>query len=223
MIIQVDLQKPEEEIIEKTVQILQEGGLLVYPTETAYGLGCDAYNVEAITRIYKVKSRPKDQPLSVIVDDISMIEEIAVMQDQARILIEKFYPGPLVIALKKKNIIPDILNKDKIAFRVSSNNLVQKIIKAFGKPIISTSANKTSFSSPYSIEEVLETINETEVDLILDAGPLEKVKPSTIIDFVEQPSPQIIREGTIKTSKIFEALNIKEELWNQHCKNKNIE
>ena len=218
LILRIDVLNPEEDIIEEAVKVLQSGGLLVYPTETAYGLGCDAYNVEAIAKIYKVKSRPQDQPLSVIVENITMIEEIAVMQDHARKLIEKFYPGPLVIALKKRNLIPDILNKDRIAFRISSNILVQKIIEVFGKPIVSTSANKSGFKPPYSIKEVLETISEDNIDLILDAGPLVKVKPSTLIDFVQQPSPQIIREGMIPANKIFEVLNIKENLWDRHYK-----
>jgi L-threonylcarbamoyladenylate synthase len=222
LIIQVDALNPEEEIIEKAVHILQIGGLLVYPTETAYGLGCDAYNVDAIARIFKAKSRPLNQPLSVIVNNMAMIEEIAVMQEQAKILIEKYHPGPLVISLKKKKVIPDILNQNQIAFRISSSKLVQKIIEAFGKPIVSTSANKSGCDSPYSIVDVLETINEKDVNLILDAGPQERIKTSTLIDFVQQPSPQIIREGAILASEILTTLNIKEELWEQHFKNKNL-
>ncbi len=216
MIIKIDIQKPKKETIDKAVKILKKGGIIVYPTETAYGLGCDGFNVQAIEKIYEIKSRPPDQPLSIIVDNLEMIERVACMQEDAKILIEKFHPGPLVIALKKKSLIPDILNKDRIAFRISNNEFVQNIVRNLGKPIVSTSANKTGFKSPYSINDVLETITEKEVDLIFDAGPLEKNKPSTIIDFVMQSSPQIIREGAISAKEIFQTLKIKEEYWDQH-------
>ncbi len=216
MIIKIDIQKPKKETIDKAVKILEKGGIIVYPTETAYGLGCDGFNIQAIEKIYGIKSRPPDQPLSVIVDNLEMIERVACMQEDAKILIEKFHPGPLVIALKKKSLVPDILNKDRIAFRISNNEFVQNIVRNLGKPIVSTSANKTGFKSPYSIDDVLETITEKEVDLIFDAGPLEKNKPSTIIDFVMQSSPQIIREGAISAKEIFQTLKIKEEYWDQH-------
>ena len=216
MIIGVDIRKPKKETIEKAVKILEKGGIIVYPTETAYGLGCDSFNVQAIEKIYEIKSRPLDQPLSVIVDSLEMIERIAFMQENAKLLIEKFYPGPLVIALKKKSLISDILNKDRIAFRISNNEFVQNIVRNLGKPIVSTSANQTGFKSPYSIDDVLETIPEKDVDLIFDAGTLEKNKPSTIIDFVMQTPPQIIRVGAISAKEIFQTLNIKEEYWDQN-------
>ncbi|MHA1122642.1 MAG: L-threonylcarbamoyladenylate synthase [Candidatus Heimdallarchaeota archaeon] len=216
MIIKVDIRKPKKETINKAVEILEKGGIIVYPTETAYGLGCDSFNIQAIKKIFEIKTRPSDQPLSVIVDSLEMIEKIAFMQENAKLLIEKFYPGPLVIALKKKSLIPDVLNKNRIAFRISNNEFVQNIVRKLGKPIVSTSANQTGYKSPYSIDAVLETITEKDVDLIFDAGLLEKNKPSTIIDFVMQSSPQIIREGAISAKEIFQTLKIKEEYWDQH-------
>ncbi len=216
MIIKVDIRKPKKETINKAVEILEKGGIIVYPTETAYGLGCDSFNIQAIKKIFEIKTRPSDQPLSVIVDSLEMIEKIAFMQENAKLLIEKFYPGPLVIALKKKSLIPDVLNKSRIAFRISNNEFIQNIVRKLGKPIVSTSANQTGYKSPYSIDAVLETITEKDVDLIFDAGLLEKNKPSTIIDFVMQSSPQIIREGAISAKEIFQTLKIKEEYWDQH-------
>ncbi|MCG3252911.1 MAG: threonylcarbamoyl-AMP synthase, partial [Candidatus Heimdallarchaeota archaeon] len=211
MIIKVDIRKPKKETINKAVEILEKGGIIVYPTETAYGLGCDSFNIQAIKKIFEIKTRPSDQPLSVIVDSLEMIEKIAFMQENAKLLIEKFYPGPLVIALKKKSLIPDVLNKNRIAFRISNNEFVQNIVRKLGKPIVSTSANQTGYKSPYSIDAVLETITEKDVDLIFDAGLLEKNKPSTIIDFVMESSPQIIRVGAISAKEIFQTLKIKEE------------
>lgn len=216
MIIPVENQKPKEEVVDQVVQILKKGGLIIYPTETAYGLGCDAYNVKAIKQIFEIKSRSPESPLSIIVDRFAMIEQIAYMQENAKILIEKYHPGPLVIALKKKTIIPDILNKEGIAFRISSNKYVNQIVNKLGKPIVSTSANQTGSKPPYSIQEVLETIDENDVDVILDAGVLEKNKPSTLVDFVMPNSPQIIREGAISAKEILQTLNIEEEKWEQH-------
>ena len=87
MIIKIDIQKPKKETIDKAVKILEKGGIIVYPTETAYGLGCDAFNIQAIEKIYEIKSRPPDQPLSVIVDNLEMIERIACMQEDAKLFL----------------------------------------------------------------------------------------------------------------------------------------
>jgi len=216
VIIKIDWQNPDPNVIDKAASILENGGIVVYPTETAYGIGCNAYDINAVNKIYEIKKRPRDNPLPVIVNSMKMIEEIAILNPKAKLLIEKFHPGPLVIALPKKPIIPDIVNKEGIAFRISSLEIVNLIISKMNKPLVSTSANLSGTNTPYTIEMVLSSINENDVDLILDAGELTRNKPSTIVDFQLEPSPQIIREGEISKVEILKILEIPEEEWLKH-------
>lgn len=216
MIIKINPNFPEEKIIIKSVEILKHGGLVVYPTETAYGLGCDAYNKEAIRKLYALKKRSISQPCSVIVSSQEMIEEIAYINDQAKILINKFLPGPLVIALPKKKIIPDILNSKGIAFRISSNKIAHSITNMLKHPLVSTSANITGDPTPYSIDDVIHSLNQNKIDLILDSGNIPKNIPSTIVDFLLDVPPQITREGKITVEEILIALNIPTNLWENH-------
>ncbi|HUU77795.1 MAG TPA: L-threonylcarbamoyladenylate synthase [candidate division Zixibacteria bacterium] len=216
MIIKINPNFPEEKIILKSVEILIRGGLIVYPTETAYGLGCDAYNEEAIKKLFVLKKRSISQPCSVIVSSQEMIEEIAYVNDQANILINKFLPGPLVIALPKKKVIPDILNSNGIAFRISSNKIAHLITNLLKRPLVSTSANITGDTPPYSIDDVIQSLDQNKIDLILDSGNIPKNIPSTIVDFLLEMSPQITREGEITKEEILKTLNIPKYLWENH-------
>ena len=216
MIVNISLEDPDEEILQKAVEILKKGGLIVYPTETAYGLGCDAFNTNAIRNLYEIKERLLNQPCSVIVSSIKMIEEISEINNSAMKLFETFYPGPLVIALKKKQCIPDLLNKNGIAFRISKNQIAQKLTQLLNRPIVSTSANLSGDKTPYSIEDVINSIEEEKIDLILDSGPLSGELTSTIVDFTLNPPPQIIREGSISGEEILQVLGIAKEKWKYH-------
>jgi len=216
LIIKINPNFPEEKIILKSVEILIRGGLIVYPTETAYGLGCDAYNEEAIKKLFVLKKRSISQPCSVIVSSQEMIEEIAYVNDQANILINKFLPGPLVIALPKKKVIPDILNSNGIAFRISSNKIAHLITNLLKRPLVSTSANITGDTPPYSIDDVIQSLDQNKIDLILDSGNIPKNIPSTIVDFLLEMSPQITREGEITKEEILKTLNIPKYLWENH-------
>ncbi len=218
MILKIDPTKPNQESINKAISVLRNGGLIVYPTETAYGLGCDAFNTQAINKIFNVKNRPNDQPLPVIVNNLDMIKTIAKTNNDIKLLVNKFYPGPLVIASNKKKIIPDVLNAKGIAFRISSNIIVSKIIDGLKNPLVSTSANLFGDKTPYTLDQVISSLDETKIDLILDAGQLPVRKVSTVIDFLKKPSPQIIRIGEILPEEIFTTLEIKEEDWSNHMR-----
>ncbi|HUT79690.1 MAG TPA: L-threonylcarbamoyladenylate synthase [Candidatus Bathyarchaeia archaeon] len=214
MIIKIDIDKPNEEIIHKVVEVLQKGGIIVYPTETAYGIGCNAFNAEAIKRIFLLKNRPFDQPLPVIINSLKMAKRIGLINKEVKNLIRKYHPGPLVIGVSKRKTIPDILNKSGIAFRISSCKFIHEIVKRLKGPLVSTSANLTGQITPYSVEDVLAQLQESDIELILDGGILAKNKPSTIIDFQIKPSPQIIREGEIPADEILDFLKVDEkERW----------
>jgi L-threonylcarbamoyladenylate synthase len=207
-------------ILDHILQVLNRGGLIVYPTETAYGLGCDAFNEIAVKKIYRIKQRSKKHPLPVIVNSLEMADKIAFLSPEIEILSKKFHPGPLVIATQKKAQIPDIVNPSGIAFRISSNKLVQKIISGFNKPLVSTSANLSGNPTPYSISDIKSQLDYELIDIILDAGVLPKRKPSTIVDFQLKPSPQIIREGDISSKELLKTLGIEKSKWTDYLQGK---
>ena len=218
IILKINLHEKNTEAVHQAVNVLSKGGVIVYPTETAYGLGCDALNREAVKRIFEIKKRAKNLPLPVLVSSIEMARSIAKTTSSSIKLMEKYHPGPLVIALPKKEIIPDEVNEKSIAFRISSNNFAQSIVSQLNRPLISTSANRSKEAAPYSIEDILQTFEEGEIDIIFDAGTIPKHNPSTIIDFTLEPSPQITREGEIPACDIFATLGIPEGSWKAHIK-----
>ncbi|MHA1504703.1 MAG: L-threonylcarbamoyladenylate synthase [Candidatus Heimdallarchaeota archaeon] len=219
MIITANPEKVSKTILFEANQVLENDGLIVYPTETAYGIGCNAFSEVAIKKIFTIKKRSEKSPLPVIVDSVRMMKDIAQPTDEALLLSNHFHPGPLVLALLKKPIISDLLNPKGIALRISSNHIIHEIVKAFKKPIVSTSANLSGDASPYNIKDVTKSLNKKQIHLIIDAGQLPKRNPSTLVDFTMSPSPQIIREGEIKAEGILKVLDIPQERWSDHMKN----
>lgn len=219
LLLKVNSNNPESDIIDKVVTILEKGGIVIYPTETAYGIGCDALNEKSVAKIYAIKNRPKDLPLPVIVSSKTMIESIAVTSPDSQVLVEKFMPGPIVIALPKKDIIPDVVNKNSIAFRISSNKFVNEVVTKLGNPLISTSANLSGYPPPYSIDDVKKSIPFDKIDIVIDGGKLAKNKPSTIVDFTLIPTPQITRIGEISLDEILSVLKVPKKEWRNHVAN----
>lgn len=171
-----------EKAVEEAVRTLVDGGIVVYPTETCYGLAATIDNVEAVKRIYVVKRRPFSRPLTILVASVSMWREYAYLSYEAMKLIKRFLPGPLTIVLWKKATVPDIVNPMRIGARISSHELAQAIVERLGKPITATSANIHGDKEPYNVNDVVR-----DVDLILDFGELPKNPPSTIVDLTVEP------------------------------------
>jgi len=190
--------------ISKGVEIILQGGVIVYPTDTCYGIGCDATNPEAIEKIFRIKGRKKDKPLPLIAASVEMIEKYVFIEEKAMILFKAF-PGISVALRKKGNAIPDIVNKEKLAFRIPSNEVSKRLSELSDKPIISTSANRSGDLSPYSIEEVKLSLKNSLklIDLFIDNGILEKNPPSTIVDLVDR---KVEREGRVKEKQILDLL-----------------
>ncbi len=190
--------------ISKGVEIILQGGVIVYPTDTCYGIGCDATNPKAIEKIFRIKGRKKDKPLPLIAASIEMIEKYVFVEEKAVILF-KVFPGISVSLRKKGNVIPDIVNKEKLAFRIPSNEVSKRLSELSDKPIISTSANRSGDPSPYSIEEVKLSLKNSLklIDLFIDNGILEKNPPSTIVDLVDG---KVEREGRVKEKQILDLL-----------------
>ncbi len=178
------------ETIFRAVEILKKGGVIVYPTETCYGLGADATNYDAIMKVFRIKQRPITQPISVIVDSLDMIKEYAVITPEVEELVEKYMPGPLTLVVKNKKF-PKILcgGGFKIGFRIPDHIIAYELVKTFGKPITATSANIHGQPNPYKPPRL------EGVDFVIDYGELPHQKPSTVYDTILKKT---IREGPIK-------------------------
>lgn len=190
-------------LINKAAEILNNGGLVAFPTETVYGLGANALNPIAVKKIYEAKGRPSDNPLIVHISDISELNQLTEnISEKAYKLIEAFWPGPLTIILKKSNLIPKETSGglDTVAIRFPSNTAAQLIIKAAGVPIAAPSANSSGKPSPTHASHVIFDLNG-KIDMIIDGGHSVYGLESTIID-LSTDIPCLLRPGAITKSMI---------------------
>jgi len=194
----------QNKTIQKAIEILKNGGIIIYPTDTCYGIGVDATNRKAIKKIIALKGRDFKKPISVIVKNFKMAQEIGEFNSQAKKLFKKNLPGPLTLIIKKKKSIyqlPNILTakKREIGIRMPNNKIALELVKKFNKPITTTSANISNKLECYSKQEILKQFkkNIRNIDLILDIGKLPKIKPSTIIEIIGEKI-KILRPGPIK-------------------------
>jgi L-threonylcarbamoyladenylate synthase len=176
----------------EAARIIIGGGVVVYPTETVYGLGANALDEQAVLRIFEIKRRPLDKPMSIAISSLTMLDMVAEVRDEDRPLVERLLPGPVTLLLKKKNVVPDVLTGGSplVGVRFPDHELAMKIIDAAG-PITSTSANKTGSSPPTCLEEVSKEIIK-RVDGVVDGGKSLYGKPSTLLDLSNR---KVIREG----------------------------
>lgn len=188
-----------EEGITEAVEILRKGRLVIFPTDTLYGLGCNALDEPAIRSVFAVKKRPASSPLSIAVSDIEMMKQYAEVPQPAEKLAEAFLPGALTIVLKKKNL-PDALTGGlpKVGIRIPNSDITLKLIEMMGTPVTATSANISGNPPPTTAEDAISQI--PEADILLDAGPLGTGIPSTVIDMSEKP--KILREGKVKREEL---------------------
>jgi len=206
-VVKVDSDNPELDVIIEGANIIKEGGLVIYPTETCYGLGANALDEGAVKRVFVIKKRPLGKPIPIIVADLEMWEKCAYINEPAKKLIGKFLPGPLTIALKKRDVIPDIVNVKAIAARIPSHPVALLLVKEAGVPITATSANLSSRPPLYSAQKAFATFKK-DVNLILDARRLPRRRPSTVVDFTMGASPQITRKGSISAESVLKELKM---------------
>lgn len=189
----------------KAIKALKNGKVIVYPTDTLYGLGADIYKVDAVRKVFEIKKRPLDDPLSVAVSDIDELEKIAFVNDKSRQLAKAFLPGRLTLILKKRSIIPDIVTGglNKVAIRIPDNNVALELLSEFG-PITATSANIHGKKTPYIIKEISMQFKNEDISVYLNIGRLAG-KPSTIVDATKKHI-KIVREGAIAEKEILDAI-----------------
>ena len=192
-----------QEQIERGISILRQGGLVAYPTDTVYGLGACANLPQAVERIYKVKERPRNMPLPLLLADVSQITRVAEpVPPIAWLLIHSFLPGALTIVLPKSNSIPDIITAGgtTIAIRVPAHPVPVALAEGLGTPIVGTSANLSGMPSPLTAEEVYSQLGD-KIDWIIDGGRCLGGRESTIVD-VTGETPVLLREGAISREEL---------------------
>jgi L-threonylcarbamoyladenylate synthase len=191
--------------LSRAITALKCGELVVYPTDTLYALGADVYNRDAVRRIFEIKHRPFDIPLSVAVANFDSIESIAFVNYNARRLAEQFLPGSLTLVLNKKSTISSTVTGglDKVAVRIPDNEVALELLSKFG-PLTSTSANVHDVETPRDIEGIKKQFKDGDVAVYLDCGKLNAL-PSTIVDITTK-TPKIIREGIITKKNILDAI-----------------
>ena len=193
--------------VKRAADIIKSGGLVVLPTETVYGLGADAFNEDAIKKIFIAKGRPSDNPLIVHISDIDEIYNlVSDFKEPAQKLAEKFWPGPLTMILPKKAIVPDSVTAglESVAVRFPSHPLIRDVIKLAKTPIAAPSANISGKPSPTKFSHVVKDMNG-KVDAILDGGDCCVGLESTVISFMED-IPKIFRPGGITVEQIKEVI-----------------
>jgi len=197
---------PEKQLIEQAVKTLEAGGLIIYPTETCYGIGADALDPKAIDKLLKYKGGRKGKPISIAVANQKMAKQYTKINPTAQNIFHNLLPGPITVVCEGKHKVDPRLESQSgtLGIRIPDYPLILKIIKTFGKPITATSANISSGKAPYSIKNILDNLPGSRkrlISLVIDAGVLPSNPPSTVID-TTQDQPKILRQGKINFSRL---------------------
>lgn len=193
--------------INECAALLKNGGLAIFPTETVYGIGANAFDEKAVLSLYEKKQRPLSKPLLMHVSGLEMAESVGILDETARELIKRFTPGPLTLVVKKKPNVPSVAvsGGDTVGLRFPSNKIFLALSNSFSAPIAATSANISGFKSVSSASEL---DNVTSVaDIILDGGECEYGLESTIVSLVNK-KPEILRYGSFPKETLEEVLGL---------------
>ena len=194
MILSINSENPQLRLIKKAVEVLKEGGIIVYPTDTVYGMGCDLFNKQAIERIYEIKRRNKKEPLSFICADLKDISNYALVSNYAYRTLRRLLPGAYTFVLEASRLVPKILltKRRTVGIRVPDNKICLTLVGELGHPIINTSAKLEQdeiLSDPFEIEKKFKKL----VDLVIDGGSLASDQ-SSVIDLIDDV-PKVLRAG----------------------------
>lgn len=207
-----EILRPTPENIIIASEAIQRGHLVIFPTETVYGLGADATNVKAVKKIFTAKGRPSDNPLIAHIFDLSQLSSVVEdVSEDAKLLMSKFWPGPLTIVLKKKLSIPNEVSAglDTVGVRMPNNTIALDFLRACGCPVAAPSANISTRPSSTRLEHLLvDFINTENISYIIDGGDSEIGIESTVVDMTTA-EPAILRPGVITAEMIEKVLNKK--------------
>jgi tRNA threonylcarbamoyl adenosine modification protein (Sua5/YciO/YrdC/YwlC family) len=194
MLIKINAQNPQSRLVTQVAEILMRGGIIAYPTDTYYGIGCDIMNKKAIEKVYQLKQRPKGKPFSFICSGLTNISNYAKVSNYAYRTMKRLLPGPYTFIMEGSKLVPKImLTRRKTAgIRVPDNRICLAMIEKLGNPIISTSATMpdgTIFHDPSLIRDYF----KNRIDVVIDGGPVPG-KPSSVISLIKD-DPQVLRVG----------------------------
>lgn len=204
-ILHLNPREPEPDLIQQAVTYLQDGRVVAYPTETFYGLGVDFQNERAIKRLYDLKRRDPSLPIALLVSDIEMLHRCVLrVPDAARRLMRAFWPGPLTICLPAAPGISKSLttNTGKIGLRISSHPVATALVRAFGHPLTTTSANLSGYPPSLDIKHVQKYFGE-RVDCMIAAGECYGVRGSTVVDISDE-TMVVIRDGGVPAQEVIQ-------------------
>ena len=182
---------PDEKVINEAIDVLADGGVIIYPTDTVYGLGANIFNNKAVRRVFKIKQRNLLKPLSILVSNTDAIDVVAKISRYQKDTLDKYLPGPYTFILNKTPVVPRVVTSGltHVGVRVPENEIACKLAGIF--PITTTSANLSDGEVLSTPDEILEQLG-CEVDLVIDVGSLESKNASTIVDLTA-PQPIFIR------------------------------
>jgi L-threonylcarbamoyladenylate synthase len=185
----------------RALDLLRSGGLVVFPTDTVYGLAAYPWDDEAVRRLYQVKERPKDLPIPLLLSDAGQLDQVAVLSERCRGLPARFWPGPLTLVLPKKAVVSEVISqRPTVAVRVPDSSLARDVIRGAGGVLAVTSANISGEASPVTAQEV-EVQLGGRIPLILDGGACPVGVASTILDCSVSP-PLLLRRGVISKADL---------------------
>jgi len=186
--------------IRKSVEIIENGGVIIFPTDTVYGIGCNPYDANAVKKIYQIKSREKIKSLPVLASSIEIVKQISTIDEFTEKIIKKYWPGPLtlILKLKDKNLKKSLNLEDKIAVRIPNSVCTLKLLNKCNL-IVGTSANVSGDSSFTNPQECIKNVKN--YDVFVDGGTITSKGESTIIE-IENEKIHVIREGALKKEDI---------------------
>lgn len=211
---QIKLNSNNQEQIEKTAiasaEVLKSGGVIVYPTDTLYGLGANAFDEKAVLKVFRIKKQDRDKPISVIVKDMKMARKIACIDSKVEKILSVIWPGPITVVLRKKDVAPYVLtgNGETIAMRIPKNDFISALMNKLDFPITATSANISGENNLLNPNEIIKKFSHSEFspNLFINAGEIKNPTASAIIDLA-MGAPKILRTGIAGKEKMQEFFN----------------
>lgn len=191
-------------ILEKAITALRNGGVVLHPTETCYGLAADIFSPVAVEKVYSLKDMSLSKPVSIMVSGLDEAQQYGVFSEKALQLAEKYWPGPLTIIVPRSSLLPAHLNRNltTVGIRCPDSEITQQLLSEFGGPLVTTSANRTGESQAYDVETFLlgrdvdGNAGEAVPDAIIDLGHIPEIEPSTIVEVIGDEA-KVVRQGPI--------------------------
>jgi len=201
MILSLNPENPQQRLVKRVVECLKQGGVIAYPTDTIYGLGCDIFNKKGVKKIYQIKQRDPRKPFSFICADLSDVSNYAQVSNFAFKIMKRYLPGPYTFVLEASRVVPDLLTtrQKTVGIRIPDNAIALSIVRELGHPIVTTSVNisgEESHCDPAVIEQQV----GKQLDLVVDGGNLLG-EQSTVISLIDD-KVEILRQGSGDTSWI---------------------